>query len=251
MRKTFFFAMVLAASTLAFVACNDKKDKEVSEDQEQQYQVTIEDLLNTEWRIDSVYAGGAKQRPPHGLLRVISKENATFNGDTAAFALKEGKVVFRDNEYSLAAAAKGFAHVKSSMGQDIYLCQLPKLDMENLILEPKSEDFVGTWKLAYYKYDYHPKEGKSQYREGSDPWVETWEFKADGSAVYHDTFSGESKSGSWKWDFGLSFVKNPAEGTVIKEGEGITVQPLTKDWMGILRSPDGFQYYYWWFYRVK
>ena len=118
-------------------------------------------------------------------------------------------------------------------------------------MEHQASDFVGTWKLAYYTYDNH-YQGSEMHTVGTNPGVETWEFKEDGTCVCYNWFTGETVTGTWECDpYMIKFTKNPAVGVAIGEDEAITVQPLTKNWFQILRSPDGFQYYYWWFVRVK
>ena len=245
MRKFFIFAIALAASAMTFTACdgNNPTDPETTD-------VNPADYINTMWRIDSCKVGNEKQRPPHGIFRIMDDKQFTFDGDTLSYAFNDGKLVIGEEELTIVGVKKGWAHL-SGRGADIYMCQLPELDMDNLIMEHQASDFVGTWKHAYYAYDNH-NPGYEWHREGSNPWVETWEFKEDGTCIYTDYFTGETVTGTWECDpYQIKFTRNPAEGTVIPEGEPITVQPLTKNWMSILRSPDGFQYYYYWFYRVK
>ena len=67
MKKILFFA--IAALALAFVAC-DKKNEPTNTD-EITTEVNPADYINTMWRIDSCFAEGEKQRPPHGIIRVL------------------------------------------------------------------------------------------------------------------------------------------------------------------------------------
>lgn len=258
MKKILFFAFALVASVLAFVSCDkkDKKSDEPTNTEEITTDVNPADYPNTMWRIDSCLAGGEKQRPPHGFIRVLKNNLATFDNDTSEYSFKDGKLIFRGEEFTIAGLKKGWAHLQAR-GTDIYLCQLPALDIENQIMDIKASDFVGTWKHAYYVMDSHSMDGSSWYIEGSNPWVETWEFKEDGTCIYKDWFSGETKTGTWSWDYGLNFVNNPLEYLLIDENDRITVQPLTKNWMQILRGYQPIpgssttEYKYWWFYRVK
>jgi len=251
MKKFLFFAFALVASVLAFVSC-DKKDKK--NDEPSSTTVNPTDYIKTIWRIDSCYVNGEKQRPPHGIIRVLNDKQATFNGDTASYEFKDGKLVFRDTELTIVKATKTFANL-SARGGNVYLSKLPELDTDDIIMEHQASDFVGTWKHAYYSMDAYTPGEPTWHIEGSNPWVETWEFKADGTCIYKDYFTGETVTGTWECDqYQIRFSKNPAEGTVIEEGEPITVQPLTKNWMQILRgtgSGSTTTYYYWWFYRVK
>ncbi len=253
MKKSLFFAVALVASVLAFVSC-DKKDKKSEEPT--QTTVNPADYINTVWRIDSCLAGGAKQRPPHGLIRVLNDKQVVFDNDTTTYAFQDGKLIFRDIEMTIADVKKGWAKL-SDRGRDIYLCQLPEFDIEDQIFDIKASDFVGTWKHAYYVMDSHSMDGSSWYIEGSNPWVETWEFKADGTCIYTDVFTGTTQTGTWSWNYGLNFVNNPLASMLIDENDGITVQPITKNWFQILRGTTPYpgssttEYKYWWFYRVK
>ena len=251
MKKILFFA--IAALALAFVAC-DKKNEPTNTD-EITTEVNPADYINTMWRIDSCFAEGEKQRPPHGIIRVLDNKTVVVNGDTTTYEFQDGKLIFRGDEITIVGVKKGWAHLNDGL-TDMYLCQLPELDMADMIMEPKASDFVGTWKHAYYAMDSHSMDG-SWYVEGSNPWVETWEFKEDGTCIYKDWFSGETKTGAWSWNYGLNFVNNPLEDMLVDENDGITVQPLTKNWMQILRGYQPYpgssttEYRYWWFYRVK
>ena len=246
MKKSLFFAFALVASVLAFVSCNkdDKKSEEPT-----QTTVNPADYINTVWRIDSCLAGGAKQRPPHGLIRVLNDKQVVFDNDTTSYAFQDGKLIFRDIEMTIADVKKGWAKL-SDRGRDIYLCQLPELDMENQIMPPTAADFVGTWKHAYFTQDSHTIGQPVWYIEASNPWVETWEFKADGTCIYKDYFTGDTQTGTWSYDYGIIFLNNPLEYLLVDANDRITVQPLTKNWFQILRS-DGTTSYNWWFYRVK
>ena len=258
MKKFLFLALALVASVLAFVSCDkkDKKSDEPTNTEEITTDVNPADYPNTMWRIDSCLAGGEKQRPPHGLIRVLKNNLAAFDNDTSEYSFKDGKLIFRGEEFTIAGLKKGWAHLQAR-GTDIYLCQLPEFDIEDQIFDIKASDFVGTWKHAYYVMDSHSMDGSSWYIEGSNPWVETWEFKADGTCIYTDVFTGTTQTGTWKWEYGLTFLNNPLESLLIDENDRITVQPLTKNWMQILRGYQPIpgssttEYRYWWFYRVK
>lgn len=211
-------------------------------------------LVNTEWRTDSCFMNGEKTQPPHLYIRILSEDAVIMNGENHNFVINKDKMTctyFDGTVFTIVEVKEGWAHVKGDNGGDIYLSKLPEKDIESMIMEHQESDFLGTWKLAYFTYDNH-NPGYEMQREGTNPGTETWEFKADGSCIYYNWLQDETVTGSWECDpYQIIFSKNPAEGTVIEAGEAITVQPLTPNWMCILRSPDGFQYYYWWFYRVK
>ena len=211
-------------------------------------------LVKTEWRTDSCFMNGKKTQPPHLYIRILSEDAVLMNGENHNFVINGDKMTctfFDGMTFTIVEVKEGWAHVKGDNGSDIYLSKLPEKDIESMIMEHKASDFYGTWKLAYFTYNNHTP-GYEMEREGTNPGTETWEFKADGSCVYYNWLQDETATGTWECDtYMIKFSKNPAEGTVIDEGEAITVQPLTPNWMCILRSPDGFQYYYWWFVRVK
>lgn len=212
------------------------------------------DYINTVWRVDSCFAGGEKQRPPHGVIRVLNDQLATFNNDTSAYEFQKGKLTYRDLGWTIVEASKTFAHLQAQ-GRDLYLCKLPEVDYESAILEPQASDFVGTWKHAFYEQSDHTPNEPSLYYEGSNPWVETWEFQENGTCIYKDWFSGETKTGTWSWEYGLDFLNNPLAYLLVDENDRITVQPITKNWFKILRGytvpgTSTTEYKYWWFYRV-
>ena len=211
-------------------------------------------LINTEWRTDSCFMNGQKTQPPHLYIRILSEDAVIMNGENHNFVINGDKMTctfFDGMTFTFVEVSEGWAHVKGDNGSDIYLSKLPARDYEAMIHEHQESDFLGTWKLAYFTYNNHTP-GYEMEREGTNPGTETWEFKADGSCIYYNWLQDETVTGSWECDpYQIKFSKNPAEGIVIAEGEPITVQPLTPNWMCILRSPDGWQYYYWWFYRVK
>jgi len=102
MKKSFFFAMVLAASTLAFVACNDKKDKEVSEDQEQKGQQDLYPASEYDgfWVSDSVLNGNDAMTHDVLMWEIINSKQILFHGqDTATWEIYKDhffKFTFKD-----------------------------------------------------------------------------------------------------------------------------------------------------------
>ena len=211
-------------------------------------------LVNTEWRTDSCFMNGEKTQPPHLYIRILSEDAVIMNGENHNFVINKNKMTctyFDGTTFSIVETQPGWAHVKGDNGSDVYLSKLPEKDYEAMIMEHQASDFYGTWKLAYFTYS-NSNPGYEMQREGTNPGTETWEFKADGTCIYNNWLRDETATGTWQCDqYEIKFFKNPAEGIVIAEGEAITVQPLTPNWMCILRSPDGYQYYYWWFCRVK
>lgn len=232
---------------------NSKPDPEDPEDPSE-IDVDPKKLVNTEWRTDSCFMNGEKTQPPHLYIRILSEDAVIMNGENHNFVINKDKMTctyFDGTVFTIVEVKEGWAHVKGDNGSDVYLSKLPEKDIESMIMEHQESDFLGTWKLAYFTYDNH-NPGYEMQREGTNPGTETWEFKADGSCIYYNWLQDETVTGSWECDpYQIIFSKNPAEGIVIEAGEAITVQPLTPNWMCILRSPDGYQYYYWWFYRVK
>ena len=210
-------------------------------------------LVNTEWRTDSCFMNGQKTQPPHLYIRILSEDAVIMNGENHNFVINKNKMTctyFDGTTFTIVETQPGWAHVKGDNGSDVYLSKLPAKDIESQIMEHQASDFYGTWKLAYRTYDNHTR-GSESHSEGTNPGTETWEFKADGTCVYNNWLRDETARGTWECDqFMIKFSNNPAI-DIIGEGNPITVQPLTPNWMCILNSPDGFQYYYWWFYRVK
>lgn len=256
MKKNLFFAATLfAAMTMAFTACDKKNDVNTPDEPDTPAAINPADYVNTKWRTDSCFYNGERTAVPHAVIEVMKNNVVVLNDDTTTYKFEDGKLITHldynePSVWTIVEANKNFAHLKMDE-TDVYLSKLPADDMDDIIMEHQASDFVGTWKLAYYVYDNHTPDN-TMHNVGTNPGVETWEFKADGTCVYKNQFTGETVTGTWECDpYMIKFTKNPAEGTVIAEGEPITVQPLTKNWMSILRSPDGFQYYYWWFCRVQ
>ena len=210
-------------------------------------------LVNTEWRTDSCFMNGQKTQPPHLYIRILSEDAVIMNGENHNFVINKNKMTctyFDGTTFTIVETQPGWAHVKGDNGSDVYLSKLPEKDIESMIMEHQASDFYGTWKLAYFTYS-NNNPGYEMQREGTNPGTETWEFKADGTCVYNNWLRDETATGTWECDqFMIKFAKNPAEGTVIEEGEAITVQPLTPNWMSLYRQKNN-QEYRWWFYRVE
>jgi len=232
-----------------------KNGKPADQDDPSDIDIDPAKLVKTEWRTDSCFLNGERTAPPHLYIEILSEDALLMNGENHNFVINGDKMTctfFDGMTFTFVEVKEGWAHIKGDNGSDIYLSKLPERDYDAMIMEHQASDFYGTWKLAYFTYEDHNPDHESWNRVGTNPGVETWEFKADGSCVYNSWFSGETVTGTWECDpYMIKFTRNPAEGAVIQEGEAITVQPLTHNWMAILRSPDGFQYYYWWFVRVK
>lgn len=209
-------------------------------------------LVKTEWRTDSCFMNGQKTQPPHLYIEVLSEDAVLMNGENHNFTINGSKMTctwFEGTTFTIVETKTGWAHVKGSNGSDVYLSKLPAKDIEDMIMEHQISDFVGTWKFAYYTYN-NNNSNPPTHAAGTNPGVETWEFKADGSCIYKSWFSGETVTGTWECDpYMIKFTKNPAIG-VITEDELITVQPLTPNWMSLYRQTNN-QEYRWWFYRVE
>lgn len=255
MKKYLIFAFALVASVLAFNSCNGNKQNNPSEPekegQDSTETVTINpaDYINTQWRTDSCFAGGEKTAPPHLYIDVISDKSVVINGDTFSYYFKDNQLYcdrFGETGIALAELKKGWAHVKSLEGAgDVYLAQLPELDMDAMKMMPTEDDIVGTWKYAYMTTFWISTFTSTV---STNPGVETWTFEKGGKATYNNWFTGETKTGTWDLNGGLRFVNSPVEGDPVSEY--LAVQPLTNNWMGLIRS-DGTSYEnHWWLCRA-
>ena len=244
MKKILFFAMMLAAGVMAFTGC--KKDKDGADDPEKTLDPAA--LLNTSWRTDSVKANGVQQPAPHFYLQILGAKvgYAVINNDTVSYSFEGKTLICRGDKYEVTSYT-GTTAVLNGDGADLYLSKMPEWGTQ--YMEPKSADFVGTWKLAYYTMDAHTTGGVWS-NLGTNPGVETWELKADGKATYHNTFTKETINGTWSYEYGMIMVNNPAQPILQGDDDRITVQPLTTNWMGFIRG-DGTTTYQWWFIRVK
>lgn len=242
MKKILFFAIMLAAGVMAFTGCKNDKDKEPEV-------LDPAALLNTSWRTDSVKANGVQQPAPHFYLQILGAKvgYAVINNDTVSYSFEGQTLICRGDKYEVTSYT-GTTAVLNSNGLEIYVSKMPEWGTQ--YMEPKSADFVGTWKLAYYTMDSHPIGGEVWSNLGTNPGVETWELRANGSATYYNTFTKETINGTWSYDFGMIMVNNPAQPILAGDDDRITVQPLTTNWMGFIRG-DGTNSYQWFFIRVK
>lgn len=214
------------------------------------------DLIGTMWRTEGVYFKGEQSAAPHFYLQILTAEKAAINRDTVSYSFDGNQLNCAGDKYEVTEYTGTTAKLRNG-DLEINLTKMPELDMDAMIMDPKSEDFVGTWKLAYFTMDYFAEPGYEDWHNlGTNPGVETWELRADGTATYKSSFTGETKNGTWSWDYGLLMVENPANGILQDENDRITVQPLTKNWMSILRgvsvgTSSSITYYQWWFVRVK
>ena len=250
MKTKSIYLLLIAALTIGFAACNDKNEPSSGSS------LNPAALIGTNWRTDGVYANGEQRPAPHFYLQILTADTAVINRDTVRYSINDGKVSCTKDEYEIVSYSGNAAKLKAGE-LEMNLTKMPRLDMENMIMEPKSENFVGTWKLAYFTTDFYAGPGYDDMHSlGTNPGVETWELRADGTATYRNSFSGETKDGNWNWNYGLTIVENPASLILDGPTDGITVQPLTKNWMSILRGVSvgmgsSITYYQWWFVRVK
>lgn len=257
MKKNLFFAATLfAAMTMAFTACEKKNDGNTPDEPDTPAAINPSDYINTMWRTDSAFMGGERSAAPHAVIEVMKDNVVIINGDTTTYKFEDGKLITHaeydePSVWTIVAANKETAHLKMDMG-DVYLSKLPEWDMDAQIMEYTDADFVGTWKLAYHTGFHYPSggPGEDSYHDmGTNPGVETWKFEANGTATYHSTHTGETKTGTWTREYAqIRFVENP--GTWGDEDEFVTVQPLTHNWMGLVRA-DSYNTWQWFFIRVE
>lgn len=241
MKKILFFAMLLGASMMAITSCKKDKDKEPEV-------LDPAALLNTSWRTDSVKENGVQQPAPHFYLQILGTPGkAIINTDTVEYSFEGQTLICRGYKYEVTSYT-GTTAVLNIDGLQIFVSKMPEFGTQ--YKEPKSADFVGTWKLAYYSSSSHMITGEVWFNLGTNPGVETWELRANGSATYHNTFTKVTKNGTWSYEYGMIMVNNPAEAILEGPDDRITVQPLTTNWMGFVRG-DGTTYYMWYFVRVK
>ena len=224
MKKILFFAFALAAGVMAFTSCNGNNP-----DDPKEQPLNPADLVKTMWRADSVFIGGEKSPGPHFVVDIFAADKANLNGDTVSYRFEDKHLIIESREMDVEVSAYTGNTAKLKITEDgieMYVSKLPEWDMESIVLEPQTADFVGTWKL----------------------------LRADGTATYHSTFFDETVNGTWSYEYGMIMVKNPAQSHLRDENDRITVQPLTKNWMGFVRGEDyggSVTYYQWFFVRVK
>ena len=253
MKKYLFMAFALMVGAWAFTACNDKK-KDEPDNNSDATTIDAGTILNTSWRTEGVYVNGKQQAAPHFYLQILGVPvgKAVVNNDTISYSIDGNKITCDEGKFEVLAYTGTTAKITDGT-IEINLTKMPEWGEQ--FMEPKSADFVGTWKLAYYTMNSHSSDGSVWFNLGTNPGVETWELRADGTATYQSTFSGEKKNGSWSFEFGMLMVNNPAQSILKDENDRITVQPLTTNWMGFVRGIDGgggsITYYQFFFVRVK
>ena len=244
MKKTLFFAIALAASVLAFVSC-DKKDK--NDPTSDQTKFAPEELLGTSWRTEGVYVNGEQQAAPHFYLQFLSTppNKAVINSDTVTYSFEGMKMTCDRGTYNVLSYSS--TTIKLSDGTaEINLTKMPEMDWEAMKPMYTEDDIVGTWKFAYRDIMYI---SDFSHVIHTNPGVETWTFEKGGTVTYKNSFTGVTEVGTWELNGGLKFLHSPVEGDLVSEY--IAVQPLTNNWMGLIRG-DGTSYEgHWWYVRVK
>ena len=251
MKKFFIFAISLAAGAMAFISCSKKDNNDPSDTT-----TTLDpaELLSTSWRTESVYVDGEQSPAPHFYLQILSNPTkAVINSDTVSYSITGNTLTCDRGTFKITDYTGTTAKITGGT-LEINLTKMPEWGEQ--FMDPKTEDFVGTWKLAYYTMDSYSTDPSSAgwHTLGTNPGVETWELRADGTAIYHSTFTGETENGSWSFENGMQMVNNPAQSHMQSDDDRITVQPLTTNWMGFVRgigSGSTTTYYQWYFVRVK
>ena len=238
MKKSFFFAMVLAASTLAFVACNDKKDKEVSEDQEQTA-MDIKALIGSRWRIDSISIGGVPQPNRMNDVFKLLSENSFIrldnDKDVIPISVKDKKATVGENfwghemTFDIAKATPEYVNITTMTEVDenydgkpdgearlnITIGRIPDSNGEKV--ELTKEAIIGQWKADYYwEFGTYTSGGTwdrllvSYNFHGLDMWT----FNADGTCTMVNLFDKavstekyEPQTGFWKIEGGALYVR--------------------------------------------
>ena len=238
MKKSFFFAMVFAASTLAFVACNDKKDKEVSEDQEQTT-IDIKDLIGSRWRVDSVLIAGEQQpNQMSDVFKLVSESSfirLDNKEDLIPISVKDKKATVGENfwghemTFDIIEATQEFIRLSSTTSVDndgdgipekeaplkITIGRIPDSNGEKV--ELTKEAIIGQWKADYYwEFGTYTSGGTwdrllvSYNFHGLDMWT----FNADGTCTMVNLFDKavstekyEPQTGFWKIEGGALYVR--------------------------------------------
>ncbi|MBR4705792.1 MAG: hypothetical protein IKP02_09430 [Paludibacteraceae bacterium] len=238
MKKSLILAFALAASTLAFVACNDKKDKEVSEDQEQTA-MDIKALIGSRWRIDSISIGGVPQpNRMSDVFKLVSESSfirLDNKEDLIPISVKDKKATVGENfwghemTFDIIEATQEFIRLSSTTSVDndgdgipekeaplkITIGRIPDSNGEKV--ELTKEAIIGQWKADYYwEFGTYTSGGTwdrllvSYNFHGLDMWT----FNADGTCTMVNLFDKavstekyEPQTGFWKIEGGYLYVR--------------------------------------------
>lgn len=244
MKKNLFFAIALVAGVLAFTSCEKEGKNEPNNSNEEVLDPAA--LLSTCWRTEGVYVNGKQQAAPHFYLQILNNPSkAVINSDTVTYSIEGTKLTCDKGTFTV-IEYKGTTAKLSDGTVEINLTKMPDLDMDAMKMEYTEDDIVGTWKYAYCDM-LHISD--FSHTITTNPGVETWTFEKGGKVTYTNSFTGASEEGTWSLEGGLMFLHSPVEGDLVSEY--IAVQPLTNNWMGLIRG-DGTSYEgHWWYVRVK
>ena len=204
MKKTFFFAALMAAMTLAFTACNKNNGNTPDEPSDQPEPETTS-RYDGIWVSDSILDD--TDLYPHGLMwEVVNDKEVIFHGlEKATWSIEDhfitvtlpndmGAIELEEMIYDEESQTASF-YVMS--GADLlgvpadamlYMYRLPKPQGDNLPLN--EANILGKWRTSY--------EINTSYNEAGQPEDATrfyhnysiWEIKANGEAVsYSNPYS--------------------------------------------------------------
>ena len=237
MRKTFFFAMVLAASTLAFTACNDKKKDEPTDPE--QTTINIKDLIGSRWRVDSVLIAGAQQpNQMNDVFKLISESSfirLDNDQDLIPISVKDKKATVGENfwghemTFDIVEATQEYIRISSTTEVDedgdgvpekeaplkITIGRIPDSNGEKV--ELTKEAIIGQWKADYY-WEFGTNIGGGTWDRLLASYnfhgLDIWTFKADGTCSMENLFDKavstekyEPQTGFWKIDGGSLYVR--------------------------------------------
>lgn len=217
MKKSIFFAALIAAITLTFVAC-DPKDNNTPETPSntdtitQPTTVNPSDYIGTNWRVDSCLWQGELTSGPHPFIKVIAEDMVLWWGqDSLPIKVEDGKITFNEPNtddlegdpvsvtLTIVKADKDFVHLKSITGMEFFMARIP--DPYGTPVEVTEANILGTWKWEY-NYDSDIHDGVEDYRSYfTNPGVTFYTFTSDGimSGYNNVTSSQGEQLDDMKW----------------------------------------------------
>lgn len=240
MKKSFFFAAIIAAMTFAFTACDRNNPSGPTN-------VSPANLVGTSWRVDSSHIEGKLDYIPHALIEALTDKKVVFNGhDTTNYWIEGDTLYYGENQAEGSMAIIKKFDKKTAvlfferMQAELFLSIIPK--PEGAALPKTAENIVGTWKSGYYLYRYtYYNEPTNSYiweeQKHSDPGVVYWTFNADGTFVQEnivwtkipDQAEYARQEGWWevkdgKFAYGMQEKPNP-----MPENYASDIETLTKN----------------------
>lgn len=216
MKKTFLFALTLAASVWAFTACEgDKKsgaeDKTENNGNNGNEGNTPAASYATIWVSDSIQDENENPINEAVFVEIINDKQVLFHGqDTATYQVFkehfftitykdekkiEGEVMFGEGDWVCVDVNGALDHIGIWSGKEfarLFMYKLPK--PEGQPIEVNEANILGKWRTTYEINTSYDNEGKNGYDTKFYHGYSIWDIQANGVAK---EYSGQYSSDGW------------------------------------------------------